>query len=271
MSRAASSPFHLPRSTDPALLLPDRAAENANISMDVSVELAAPPTLPASSSGSGAGFGGLYERRGVHRGPYYSDARDVPRQAREYAGRLWAFGTHAREEDEEPLDDVYARQHGTFLGKADEQVLARRLKRKRRAVEATDDEEARQQQEQPAAAAARWEFGFRAVTRGEAEAWLATEQTEEKKRRKHFLESQVRPAHSLRSSRRVPLLTPMLRCPPNASSTPARLRKTRRASSSARSTRRPATARSASCRSWCSRSSVRLSSAPARASSPAGR
>lgn len=156
--------------------------------MDVSVELALPPTLlPASLPSSSA----AYDRFGVHRGPYYSDPHDLPKP-REYAGRIWSFSTHAREEDEEPVDDVYARQEGTFLGQVDADRRAVRLQRKRRLVNQASDDGPPPvaAPSRLSASSQRWEFGFRAVSRGEASAWLEADTSEGKRRRKHLLESQ---------------------------------------------------------------------------------
>jgi len=160
------------------------AAEHADVSMDVSIEMAVPPTIPSPSLPSSA----PYDRFGVHRGPYYSDPRDLPKP-REYAGRIWSFSTHAREEDEEPLDDVYVRQEGTFLGQVDGDRRSSRLQRKR-TLETGSLTADPPPAILPRVASSRWEFGFRAVTRGEATAWLDADQVEEKRRRKRILESQ---------------------------------------------------------------------------------
>lgn len=131
------------------------------------MEMTAPQSPQPSAPSSAASDS--YGPPGVHRGPYYSKAVDVPARAYEHGGRSWKLGTHTREEEEEPLLDVHGDQVGTFLGKMKEEVAAKRLKRKRR-----DGEEMNE--------ARHWEFGFEAPTKGKALAWLKANGQEKEER-----------------------------------------------------------------------------------------
>ena len=97
--------------------------------------------------------------------PFFSNAKDVPRKAREYGGQVWLIGTKKHEKPQSRL------QPRALI----EPEVGRRRRKKHVRLEGP------------------WELNAFAPTQGQVSDWLAEERRPEENRRKKVFASQVRP------------------------------------------------------------------------------